>query len=249
MDGNLTFKTEGREQRNDTATTDMPSWGATRARILSNALALGLAAGAFALSCGAVCAAAGLSLAQTVFLSGVMFTGASQFALAGILLSHGSAASSALTALLLGSRNAFYGLRLSSMIGFTAIKRFLAAQFVVDETTAMTIAQDSARARRYAFWTTAVAIFTFWNIGCLLGALGTRAISDPKVLGLDAAGPAAFLALLAPRIRGAEPWILAVGGACMALFVVPFVPGGVPVLFAALVGVVVGLAFSKRVAV
>ena len=71
--------------------------------------------------------------------------------------------------------------------------------------------------------------------------LGASWLSDPRLLGLDAAAPAAFLALLAPRLRGREAWAVALAAALVALVAVPFVPVGFPVLIAALVGVVAGL--------
>ncbi len=57
--------------------------------------------------------AAGLSVAQTCVLSLLMFTGASQFALVGVLAGGGSPASGAAAAVLLGTRNTLYGLRLA----------------------------------------------------------------------------------------------------------------------------------------
>ena len=65
------------------------------------------------------------------------------------------------------------------------------------------------------------------------GALATQAISDPKVFGLDAAPPAAFLALLAPRLRAHEPLAIALAAAVIAILALPFVPAGVPLLIVA----------------
>ena len=73
------------------------------------------------------------------------------------------------------------------------------------------------------------------------GRLAGQAISNPADLGLDAAVPAAFLALLAPRMEGREQWVVAIAAAAVALASVPFVPQGVPVLLAAAVGVAFGL--------
>ncbi len=92
-------------------------WTATRAAVVRNAAGIGIATGAYALSFGAVATAAGLSVLQTCVLSLAMFTGASQYALVGVLGSGGGGAAAAATALLLGTRNAFYGLRLSSLLG------------------------------------------------------------------------------------------------------------------------------------
>ncbi|HEY7814857.1 MAG TPA: AzlC family ABC transporter permease [Nakamurella sp.] len=74
----------------------------------------------------------------------------------------------------------------------------------------------------------------------LIGVVGAAWLSDPRALGLDAAAPAAFLALLAPRLRGREAWAIALVGAVVAVIAVPIVPVGFPVLIAALVGIVAG---------
>jgi predicted branched-subunit amino acid permease len=152
----------------------------------------------------------------------------------------------AATAALLGSRNALYGVRLSSLLDGSWWKRAGAAHFVIDETTAMAIARDSPRESRLAFWATGVAIFTLWNLGTLIGALATHALPDPKVLGFDAAPPAAFLALLAPRLRAREPMAIALGAGVIALVCLPFLPAGVPLLVVAVLVAVYGILRASR---
>ena len=75
----------------------------------------------------------------------------------------------------------------------------------------------------------------------LLGALGAELVSDPSALGLDAAVPAAFLALLTPRINERDLLAVALASAVVAVMVVPLVPAGVPMLCAASIAVVFGL--------
>lgn len=212
-----------------------------RRGIARDALGIGIASGAYAISFGAISTASGLSLLQTCALSVLMFTGASQFALVGVVGGGGSVWAGAAAAVLLGSRNALYGLRLSSLLGVRGWRRVAASQFVIDETTAMAIARDDPALSRFAFWATGLTLFTLWNLGTLAGALATHAISNPKVFGLDAAPPAAFLALLAPRLRAREPLAVAIAAAVVAIAVLPFVPPGVPLLIVALLVAVFGL--------
>ena len=209
--------------------------------ILRDALGIAIASGAYAISFGAISTAAGLSLLQTCTLSVLMFTGASQFALVGVLGAGGSAWAGAVTAALLGSRNALYGVRLSSLLKVGGRRRLAAAHFVIDETTAMAIARDDPTLSRYAFWATGLALFVLWNLGTVAGALATHAVSNPKVLGLDAAPPAAFLALLASRLRAREPLAIAIAAAVVAIAVLPFVPAGVPLLVVALLVALFGV--------
>jgi predicted branched-subunit amino acid permease len=201
---------------------------------MRDALGIAIASGAYALSFGAIATTSGLSLLQTVALSTLMFTGASQFAMVGVIGSGGSVWAGAAAAALLGSRNGLYGVRLSTLLNVRGLRRLAAAHFVIDETTAMAIARDTDMDSRFAFWVTGFALFAFWNLGTLIGALATHAVPDPKVLGLDAAPPAAYLALLAPRLRAREPLAIALAAGVAALIVVPFVPAGVPLLIVAL---------------
>ncbi|HVD47507.1 MAG TPA: AzlC family ABC transporter permease [Candidatus Limnocylindria bacterium] len=213
----------------------------TRRGVIRNALGIGVASGAYALSFGAISVTAGLSLPQTCALSLLMFTGASQFAFVGVVGAGGSAWAGAATAVLLGTRNALYGLRLSSLLNVRGLRRVAASHFVIDETTAMAIARDDPAASRFAFWVTGLILLSLWNLGTLIGALATQVLPDPKALGLDAAPPAAFLALIAPRLRGREPIAIALGAAIVALAFLPFVPPGVPLLVVALLVGVIGL--------
>ena len=212
---------------------------------MRDALGIGIASGAYAISFGAISTAAGLSLLQTCALSVLMFTGASQFALVSVVGAGGSVWAGAAAAALLGSRNALYGLRLSSLLRVSGLRRIVASHFVIDETTAMAIARDDPALGRFAFWSTGLALFTLWNLGTLIGALATHALSNPKVFGLDAAPPAAFLALLAPRLRAREPLAIAIAAAALAIAVLPFVPAGVPLLVVALAVAIYGMVWRR----
>ena len=213
----------------------------SRRAIIRDALGIGIATGAYALSFGAISVTGGLSIPQTCALSLLMFTGASQFAFVGVIGSGGSVWAGAATAALLGTRNALYGLRLSTLLDVTGPRRLAASQLVIDESTAMAITRDTAQESRLAFWSTGIAVFVLWNLGTFIGALATHALPDPKVLGFDAAPPAAFLALLAPRLRSREPLAIAFGAALVALVFLPFVPTGLPLLIVAVLVVLYGL--------
>jgi predicted branched-subunit amino acid permease len=179
-------------------------------------------------------------------MSVLMFTGASQFALVGVIGAGGGVWAGAAAAALLGSRNTLYGLRLASLLHVRGPRRVLAAHFVIDETTAMAIARDDPALSRFAFYATGVALFVLWNTGTLVGALAAHAFSNPKVLGLDAAPPAAFLALLAPRLRAREPLAIALAAALVAIAVLPFVPAGVPLLIVAVLVSLYGIWRAPR---
>lgn len=172
-----------------------------RAAVVRDALGVGTAVGLSGFAFGVTSAGAGMTVVQTCVLSLFVFTGASQFALVGALGSGGNPLAAAAGALLLGVRNAFYGLRLSQLLGLPASVRPLAAQWVIDETSAVALAQPDRRLARLGFTVTGVSLYAGWNITTFLGALGASALGDPAAWGLDAAGPAVFLALLLPMLR------------------------------------------------
>jgi 4-azaleucine resistance transporter AzlC len=206
---------------------------------------VGLATGAYGVSFGAISVAAGLSVWQTCALSLLMFTGASQFALVGVLAAGGAPLSGALTALLLGTRNTLYGLRLAPLLHWSGWRRLLAAQLVIDESTAMSVTRTSRAAARVGFLTTGLAVFVLWNLATFGGAIAGTVLGDPRTFGLDAAVGAAFIALLWPRLRDRRNQLVAVAAAAVALGIVPLAPAGVPVLAAAGVALLAG-ALSDR---
>src|SRR3954447_8644276 len=105
--------------------------------------------------------------------------------------------------------------------------------------------RDTPDDLRLGFWSAGIAVFAFWNLTTLIGALAGNAISDPNAFGLDAAAPAAFLALLAPRLKTREPQAIAALAAVTALLSIPVVPAGTPVLMAAAVATTAALAPRK----
>jgi predicted branched-subunit amino acid permease len=224
----------------DTAhTDDAAHHAAERRSILVDALSIGVAVGAYGLSFGALSITAGLDLPQTVALSVLMFTGASQFAFIGVLGGGGSAVAAVLAAWFLGVRNAMYGLSLAPILRVSGSRRLLAAQLVIDESTAMTISRPRAATARYAFWSTGISVFVFWNIATVIAAVGAQRLGDPRKLGLDAAVGAAFLALLWPRLSDRTARLTALLGAAVALALTPVLPRGVPILVAAGVAVII----------
>jgi 4-azaleucine resistance transporter AzlC len=212
-----------------------------RSSIIRDSLGVGIATGAYGVGFGAVSVASGLSVTQTCALSLFVFTGASQFALVGVIASGGAPISGALTALLLGTRNTLYGLRLAPLLAWRGWRRTLAAQVLIDESTAMSVTRETTPAARLGFLTTGISVFVLWNLATLAGAVAGSSIGDPRTYGLDAAVGAAFLALLWPRLRSRRNQLVAVAAAAVALATVPIVPAGVPVLAAAAVALLAGV--------
>ena len=214
------------------------------------ALGVGLAVSAYGISFGALAVASGLDIWQTCVLSLFMFSGGSQFALIGVLASGGVAAGPAAIAgaTLLGARNALYSMRMSPIVGGPWWRRLVAAQWTIDESTAVATAQPTLRGQRAGFWVTGAVIYVGWNLTTLLGALLGDLVGDVRQYGLDAAAAAAFLGLLWPRLTARQPIVVAIAAGVVATALIPVLPPGLPVLAAAAVAVVVGItnAFARR---
>jgi predicted branched-subunit amino acid permease len=217
-----------------------------RNAVLRQCLSVGIATGAYGISFGALSVAAGLSLWQTMALSALLFSGASQFAVVGIIAAGGSGAAAVATSSLLGLRNGLYGLQMSRLLGVRGLRRVPAAHLTIDESTAVAIAQPETAAQRLGFWGTGLSVFVLWNLSTLLGAIVGNALGNPQRYGLDAAAPAAFCALLWPRLRTRDTRGVAVAAAAIALVVAPHAPAGIPVLVAALAAVVAGVLPTRR---
>lgn len=211
--------------------------------VVTSALALSGAVGVFALAFGVLAVTAGANVWQTCALSFFTFTGASQMSAMSVIASGGSVGGALGGALLLAGRNGVYGLALSPYFGKSLGKRLLAAHFVIDETTAMMTAQTNPRLQKIAFWTTAIALFSLWNLGTLIGALLGSSI-DPYTYGLDVGFSAAYVAMLFPHLRTANGRIAAAGGAVLSVVLAPFVPIGLPILASGL-AIFVGLRPQK----
>ena len=210
---------------------------------MRSAVSVGLAVSAYGFSFGALGVASGLDLWQTCALSLLMFSGGSQFALIGVLASGGVAAGPAAIAgaVLLGTRNALYAIRMAPIVKAPWPKRFLAAHWTIDESTAVATAQTDPDAQRAGFWWTGGIIFFGWNLTTLAGALVGDLLGDVRQYGLDAAAAAAFLGLVWPRLKQLQPIVVAVAAAVVAAVLTPWLPPGLPVLAAAVVAVVVGI--------
>jgi predicted branched-subunit amino acid permease len=214
---------------------------AARRAVVRDGLGVGVATGLYGVSFGAVSVAAGLSVLQTCALSLVMFTGASQFAFVGVVAAGGAAWSGTLTALMLGTRNALYGLKLTPLLGLRGWPRAATAHLVIDESTAMSATRESRDLARAGFVSTGLAVFVLWNLFTLVGAVAGSLIGDPRDYGLDAAVGGAFLALLWPRLADRRNRVIGVCAAAVALGVVPVTAAGVPVLVASGVALLAGI--------
>jgi predicted branched-subunit amino acid permease len=203
--------------------------------------------GAYGVAFGAAAVANGFSVLQSCLLSLLTFSGASQFAVIGVMGSGGSALSAIATASLLGSRNGLYGVLMAPILKVRGLKRIVAAHITIDESTGVSLSQEprGLQAMREGFWLTGFGVFIFWNLFTLAGAIGAKAMGDPSAWGLDAAVPAAFLGLVWPRLKSSTDKSLAIVAAVFAVATTPFLPAGLPIIGTAVLAIAAGLWVKK----
>ena len=212
-----------------------------------DSLSVSVTVGAYGIAFGAAAVANGFSVLQSCLLSLLTFSGASQFAVIGVMGSGGSALSAIATASLLGSRNGLYGVLMAPILKVRGLKRIVAAHITIDESTGVSLSQEprGLQAMREGFWFTGFGVFIFWNLFTLAGAIGAKAMGDPSAWGLDAAVPAAFLGLVWPRLKSSTDKSLAIVAAVFAVATTPFLPAGLPIIGTALLAIAAGLWVKK----
>ncbi|MEL7157903.1 MAG: AzlC family ABC transporter permease [Actinomycetota bacterium] len=217
------------------ATTSSP-----RAAIWRQSLSISLAVVPFGVAFGVVVRQGGMSVLDAVGFSALVFTGSAQFAAASVLADGGTVAAAVISGLLLNLRSLAFGLVMAPALRGPLWWRALVSQLMIDETTAVGSAQRDRRWQRYGYLVSGVVLFTFWNASTLAGAsvLG-GADSLIERAGIDATIPAAFLALLWPRLADPTQRLVALIGAAIALVAAPVLPPGVPVIAAGLAVVAV----------
>jgi len=209
-------------------------------------LAVVLAIGVVGMSFGAIAVASGLPWWMPSVLSLTVFAGGAQFLMVGVVAAGGGLVAAALGALLLNARHLPFGLAVGGILGRGLAARLFGSHLMIDESVAFAMAQRDPARSSAAFWALGTGAYVVWNLGTLVGALAGQGIGDTDAFGLDAAFPAALLALVLPSLRG-NPRIrnAALLGAAVALATTPFLPAGVPVLLA-LTGLVVLIPAPRR---
>lgn len=195
---------------------------------------IGVAAFAFALSFGVLARASGIGSVEAIVMSATTFAGSAQFAAASILGAAGGVVSAIVAATLLNARYAPISVSVAPVFVGGRLRRLFESQLIVDESWAMSRRTDGRYDRRLLVGA-GLVLYLCWVGGTVIGALAGDALGDPASLGLDAAFPALFLAILVPQVRSRRALAAAVLGGTIALALVPVAPAGVPIVAASAV--------------
>jgi 4-azaleucine resistance transporter AzlC len=185
---------------------------------------------AFGVSFGVLAQAAGFGGVAAIVMSMTTFAGSAQFAVVSVLGAGGTVVAAILAAVLLNAR---YGpMALSAAAAFRGgwLRRLVEAQLLVDESWALS--QRAGAFDRRILIGAGLGLYVGWSGGTAIGVVAGDSLADPTTLGLDAAFPALFLALLAPLVRDRRGLAAALLGAGIALSLTPITPAGIPVIAA-----------------
>jgi 4-azaleucine resistance transporter AzlC len=197
------------------------------------ALPLAVAVLAFGISFGVLAREAGMGSLAPFVMSTTTFAGSAQFAVASVLSTGGGLAAACVAAILLNARYAPIGMSVADALSGSRLKRLLEAQLVVDESWALSNRGGGRFDRRILIGAGAV-LYVAWVGGTALGIVGGNLVGDPDKLGMDAAFPALFLALLVGQIRSRQAAVAAALGGAIALVATPFAKPGIPLIAACL---------------
>jgi 4-azaleucine resistance transporter AzlC len=190
------------------------------------------AAFVFGISFGVLARAVGMGPVAPIVMSATTFAGSAQFAAASILGTGGTVAAAVVAAVLLNARYAPMSVAVGPEFRGPPWRRLLASQLIVDESWALA-ARGGGRFDVPFLLGAGLMLYPCWVGGTALGVLAGDFVGDPTRLGLDAAFPALFLALLAGQLEGVRAKPAAVLGGAIALALVPWAPAGVPIIAAA----------------
>src|SRR5438552_11074843 len=194
---------------------------------------IGIAVLAFGVSFGVLARTAGMGVWAPIVMSATTFAGSAQFAAVSILHTGGSAAAAIAAASLLNARYVPISISVARLFHGRIVGRLVRSQLIVDESWAVSVRPEGGFDLRLLLGA-GLLLYPCWVAGTAVGVVGGGLLGDPRRLGLDAAFPALFLALLAPQVRGATPLVAAALGGAIALALVPLAPPGVPIVVASL---------------
>jgi len=222
---------------------------------LVKTLPLALGAVPFGLAYGVVAIQAGLTVAETMLMSLVVFAGASQFMAVVMVQAGAGMFLIVISTLLVNLRHLMMGLSISPYLSKTTPWwQRLVAFGMTDESylTSVTHYRDQAgeQGNPHFMLGAGASIYVAWGLASLVGALAGNSISNPLQWGLDFAMPATFLTMLLPQIVSRRMGVVVIVSAAVATATYVLVPGKwyiiVAVLAATITGVVLETLAERR---
>ncbi len=192
---------------------------------------------------GVLAGQVGLSAAEAVLMSALVFSGAAQFVVLGLWAAPLPVLSIMVTTLIVGLRHLLMGAALGPVFSrLPRLKAYGSVFFMADENWALTMSEFQEGRRDAAFLLGGgLVMFASWTTSTLIGRTVGGDLRDPARWGLDFAFTAVFLALLVGMWRGRSdllPWAVA---ALVAVAAHQWLPGQWYILLGGLAGSLAGV--------
>lgn len=152
---------------------------------------------------GILAKTAGLSIWESLFMSAVVFAGASQFAALNMLMIGVSMADILITTALLNARHIMMGSSISQRMdrGINPFEKFALFFFLTDESFSIASLQGAEIVTPGFLWGVQLPIFLTWNVLTLCGYIGTAFLPRDLQSSMGIAIYALFLAIIIPAAR------------------------------------------------
>jgi len=174
---------------------------------------------------GGLAVQSGLTMAQVLGMSVLVFAGASQFVAVPMLATGAPAVAIIVTTYVVNMRHYLMAATLApSFRGFRRAWLALIAHVINDESFAIAVAR-SRPPDAWIYLGSALAICGAFTGGVVVGVSVGGLVERPEHYGLDFAFPAVFLALVAVQLRRRADWLVAVGAAVVAVALALVLPG------------------------
>lgn len=156
-----------------------------------------------AMAFGILAKTAGLSIWESLFMSAVVFAGASQFAALNMLMIGVSMADILITTALLNARHIMMGSSISQRMerGINPFEKFALFFFLTDESFSIASLQEAEIVAPGFLWGVQLPIFLTWNVLTLCGYIGTAFLPRDLQSSMGIAIYALFLAIIIPAAR------------------------------------------------
>ncbi len=192
------------------------------------------ASASFGIAYGILASTVGMGSLAPIVMSATTFAGSAQFAAASVLDDGGSVVAAVVAAVLLNARYLAISVSIAGAFEGSRLRRLFESQLIVDESWAVA-QRGGGRIDRRILVAAGLLLYPCWVGATALGVFGGGLLGNPERLGLDAAFPALFLALLVSVVKTRREIAAALAGGAVALVLLPFARPGVPVIAASAV--------------
>jgi len=227
------------------ALTDDAGLRASRRRLLTDAVGIGVSASGFGFVYGLAARHAGFSPIEAMAMSTIVFAGAAQFAAVGYVASGLAWPGVVLLTALLNARHLLYSAALApSLRGVPFWRRAVMAHLLTDEAFALSIShfRRIGRSDERGYWLGAIgSTFIPWNVATLAGVLVGAGIPDPARLGIDIIFPAAMIGLAVGLVSGRRELVAAILGSGVAVGVALVSSPSIGIVAGGIIGPAIGL--------